>query len=94
MKSQRVACRANVETGKEGEEKGGGLERKEKGRLFFSLFPFSFIALPLPFLHLRRRLSNVIQHCRVISSVDHFTQVIASYIVQSKSTADVQLSQV
>lgn len=47
MKSQRVACRANVETGKEGEEKGGGLERKEKGRRFFSLFPFSFIAPPL-----------------------------------------------
>ena len=48
MKSQRVACRANVETGKEGEEKGGGLERKEKGRRFFSLFPFSFIAPPPP----------------------------------------------
>lgn len=48
MKSQRVACRTNVETGKKGEEKGGGLERKEKGRRFFSLFPFSFIAPPPP----------------------------------------------
>ena len=48
MKSQRVACRAGVETVREGEEKGGGLERKEKGRCFFSLFPFSFIAPPSP----------------------------------------------
>lgn len=70
MKSQRVAVRAGVETGREGEEKGGGLERKEKGRCFFSLSLLS--PLPLPFLRLRRRLSNVIQLCRVLSSVDHY----------------------
>ena len=48
MKSQRIACRAGVKTGGEGEEKGGGLERKEKGRRLWSLFPFSFIAPPPP----------------------------------------------
>ena len=40
MKLQRVAYRASVETGRKGEEKGGGLEREEKGRRFFSLFSF------------------------------------------------------
>lgn len=73
MKSQPVACRAVVETGGEGD--GDWKERKRDAAS--SPFSLSLLSpLALPFLRLRHRLSNVIQLCRVLSSVDHFTQVI------------------